>query len=332
MKKVLVTGGAGYIGCATIEELLKEGFEPVVLDSFYWGKDALKTFEDKITVIEGDCRNSRDVIYALEGVDSVIHLAGIVGEAACLANPKAHFSVNVESTRTLINCCTDPELDLTRDFLFASSCSVYGNVHGIYKEVTETTPVGPLSAYAHAKLRCEDIILSRKKEISHFHPAILRLTTIFGFSDRPRLDLVTNAFVYQAWKNKNITIHGDGKQYRSLIHVKDAARAFVDVLKAPRFMRDGRVFHVGEETNNKTVAEIAEIVKSVIPDTKITYLKDKKSDRRDYFINCKRLKNTIGWKAKWTVEDGVKDVYEKLKTMKLDWESDKYRNNTYQYV
>jgi nucleoside-diphosphate-sugar epimerase len=330
--RVLVTGGAGYIGVLTIEALLEKGHKPVVLDLFNWGREAVEPFEDQIDIIEGDCRNSRDIIYALEGVDAIIHLAGIVGEFACRSNQKAHFSINVESTRTLINCCTDPELDLVRDFIFASSCSVYGNVKGLYDEVTEDTPVAPLSAYAHAKLRSEQIILDRAKEISHFHPTILRLTTVFGWSPRPRLDLVTNLFAYNAWKNGKMTVFGDGMQYRSLIHVRDIAQALVQTLDAPRFMRDGKIFHLGEETNNKTVREIAEIVKNRLPDSTIEISDAKPTDRRDYRINCQRLKNTIGWQAQYSVADGINELIEKFETLDLDWDSWKYRNNDYKYV
>lgn len=329
--RVLVTGGAGYIGVNVVEELLKRGHKPVVLDAFFWGKESLDKIKNKIDIIEGDCRNSKDVIYALENVDSVLHLAGIVGEAACLKNHKAHFSINVESTRTLINCCTDPELDLTRDFIFSSSCSVYGNVHKMYSEVKENTPTHPLSEYASAKLRSENIILNRGKEVPHFHPTILRLSTVFGWSMRPRLDLVTNLFAYQAWKNGEITVYGDGSQYRSLVHVKDVARAFIDVLESPRFMRDGEIFHVGDKKNNKTVKEIAKTVKEILPKTKIKYLKDKKTDRRDYSINCQKIKNIIGWKAKRSVKKGIKDLINKLDDLDWNWESNKYRNNKFDY-
>ena len=328
---VLVTGGAGYIGCCVVAELLKRGHKPIVFDTFYWGKESLEPFLSKIKLMEGDCRNSRDVIYALEGVDAIIHLAGIVGEATCLINPKAHFSINIESTRTLINCCTDPELELTRDFLFASSCSVFGNVKGIYSDVTEETPTNPLSAYAHAKLRSEQIILEQGKKIPHFHPTILRLTTVFGWSERPRLDLVTNMFAYKAWKDRKITIYGDGQQYRSLLHVSDIAKAFVDTLEAPRFMRECKIFHVGEETNNKKVSEIADIVKNILPDAEIEYIKSKSTDRRDYRINCQKIKNVIGWKAQCSVEEGIKELIEKFNSLDLDWESDKYRNSSFDY-
>lgn len=330
--RVLVTGGAGYIGCLVVEELLKNNHNPVVFDAFNWGREAIEPYSDKIDIFEGDCRNSRDIIYALENIDAIIHLAGIVGEFACASNHKAHFSINVESTRTLINCCTDPELDLVRDFIYASSCSVYGNVKGLYNEVTEETPTAPLSSYAHAKLRSEKIILDQMKFTPHFHPTILRLTTVFGWSLRPRLDLVTNLFAYNAWKKGELSIFGDGLQYRSLIHVRDIARALVQTLEAPRFMRSGKIFHLGEEKNNKTVKEIAKIVKAQLPETKINMSPGQPSDRRDYRINCQKLKNIIGWEAEYSIEDGIKELIEKFETVDLDWESDKYRNSSFKYI
>lgn len=332
MAKVLVTGGAGYIGSLVTEELLARGHEVRVFDSLYWGKQGIEAIEDRIELYQGDCRNSRDIIYALEGIDAVIHLAGIVGEFACSNNPKAHFSINVESTRTIVNCCTDPEMDLVRDFFYASSCSVYGNVRGLYDEVTEGTPANPLSPYAHAKLRSEKIILDKGNEIDHFHPTVLRLTTAFGWSSRPRLDLVTNLFVYSAWKDRKISIYGDGTQFRSLVHVRDIAEAFVDMLEAPRFKRDCKIFHLGEESNNKTISEIAATVKSFLPDTEIEFSETQATDARDYRINCQKLKNIIGWEARYSVEDGVKELLEKFQKRNLDWESGQYRNSSFEYV
>lgn len=202
----------------------------------------------------------------------------------------------------------------------------------MYDEVTEETPVNPLSSYAHAKWRSERIILDRAEEVPHFHPTIMRLTTVFGWSRRPRLDLVTNLFAYKGWKDKSLTIYGDGSQYRSLIHVRDIATAFVDTLEAPRFMRSGKIFHLGEETNNKMVREIAEIVKQRLPETEINFKHGEDTDRRDYRINCQKLKNVIGWKAGYSVEDGINELVEKFETLDLPWDSDKYRNSTYDYI
>lgn len=158
------------------------------------------------------------------------------------------------------------------------------------------------------------------------------MTTVFGWSERPRLDLVTNLFAYKAWKDGKINIYGDGQQYRSLIHVRDVAKAFVDVLEAPRFMRDCQTFHVGEETNNKSVNELAEIIRNLLPGTRIEYIENEPTDRRDYRINCQKIKNIIGWKSQYFVEDGIKELIGKFESLDLDWESDKYRNSTFQYV
>ena len=129
-----------------------------------------------------------------------------------------------------------------------------------------------------------------------------------------------------------MTIFGDGQQYRSLIHVRDIARAMVQTLDAPRFMRDGKIFHVGEETNNKTVKEIAEIVLERLPDAQLEMNEGQPSDRRDYKINCQKLKNTIGWVAEYSVEDGINELIEKFESMDMDWDSWKYRNNNFKYV
>ena len=329
--RVLITGGAGYIGNLVARKLVATGHEPVILDTFNWGREALEDISSSAIIIEGDCRSSKNIIYALEGVDAVIHLGGIVGEPACKINYKAHHTINVESTRTLLSCMTNPHLDLIKDFIFLSSCSVYGNVAGLYDEVTEDTPTAPLSYYAEGKLLSEQIIWEYYRKCPHLSPTILRLTTVFGWSPRPRLDLVTNLFVYKALKEGKITIFGDGKQYRSLIHVDDVAEAVMKVFTSPRFMREGRLFHVGEESNNKTVAEIASIVKRVLPDTEIEFKTGQPTDRRDYRINCKRLQNVLGWKAKYSVEDGIVELADKLQNLEWDWESPKYRNNLFDY-
>ena len=129
-----------------------------------------------------------------------------------------------------------------------------------------------------------------------------------------------------------MTIFGDGRQYRSLIHVRDIARALVQTLNAPRFMRDRKIFHLGEEKNNKTVREIAEIVQQRLPHAAIEVSDAKPTDRRDYQINCQRLKNTIGWEALYSVADGINELVEKFESLDLDWTSWKYRNNNFKYI
>lgn len=331
MKRVLVTGGAGYIGTCVVEELLKRGHHPVIFDTFFWGREQVEQYGDRVTLIEGDIRNSRDVVYALQGVDAVIHLAGIVGQPACAINPLAHYTTNVESTHTLVNCMTDPEIGLVRDLIYCSSCSVYGNVAGRYEEVSEGTPTMPLSEYADGKLRAEQIIFNKAREVPHFSPTVLRLTTIFGWSPRPRLDLVTNLFAYKALTEGKLTIFGDGSQYRSLIHVRDVAAGLVHAMEVPRYLRDRQVFHIGEESNNVTVRHLAETVKQFVPETEIIFSSQADTDRRDYRINCTKIKNGLNWKATYSVEDGMKEMVEKLREGLIDPEAPQWRNNLYDY-
>lgn len=332
MKRILVTGGAGYIGSAVVDLLAGAGFEPVVLDTFYWGKESVAHLGDRVTLLEGDVRSSRDLIYAVQDVDAVVHLAGIVGQAACAQNPRAHFTTNVEATRTLLNCITDPEMPLVRDFIFLSSCSVYGNVAGIHDKVDEETPARPLSEYADGKLRAERAIWETAARVPHFCPTILRLTTIFGWSYRLRLDLVANMFVSKALRDGKLTIFGSGLQYRSLIHVRDVARAVLAAVTAPRYVRDRQVFHVGEEGNNVTVKDLAECVCEHVPGADIEYREQADTDRRDYRIDCQKIKNVLGWHAEYGVADGIAELAEKLRERGDELDSPAYRNDRIEYV
>ncbi len=330
--RVLVTGGAGYIGSLTVEQLLEAGHDVVVLDNFLFGKQGLDFARGKIELREGDVRNSADVAYALKGCEAVIHLAGIVGDPACRKNHIADYTTNVESTRTVINCMTDPELELVPTFIFASSCSVYGNVKGLFDEVVEGTQTNPLSLYAHGKLRSEEIIAAKAREEPRFSPTILRLTTLFGWSHRPRIDLVTNLFAYKALKEGELTLFGDGSQYRSLVHAHDVASALVAVLDAPHFARDRKTFHCGDERNNKSLKEIAELVKEQLPDTKIIFKEGAETDRRDYKINCNLIRNVLDWERSYSVEDGITDMIENLRKSGLEFDPLVHGNAAYDYV
>jgi nucleoside-diphosphate-sugar epimerase len=330
-RRILVTGGAGYIGSCVVEELLGKGYAVTVLDSFNWGDSPLQPYADRITLLRGDIRHAGDVMEALEGVDAVIHLAGIVGAPACAQNPNATFTTNVESTRTLVNCMTDPEVGLVRDLVFCSSCSVYGNVYGLYDEVHEGTPTMPLSEYAASKLRGERIIFDRAEQVPHFSPTVLRLTTIFGWSPRPRFDLVTNAFVERAYREGRITVYGGGQQYRSLIHVRDVASALVRAVDSPRYMRDRAVFHVGDDANNVAVAEIARTVAHYLPDTRIEFPDEQAGDRRDYRINCQRIRNTLNWQARYSVSAGIEELVDRLRAGAVDPVADAWHNDRFTY-
>lgn len=331
-KRVLVTGGAGYIGVATVEELLDSNYEVVVLDNFLWGRHFLDHVADRITIIEGDMRNSRDLVHALKDIHTVVHLGGIVGDPACKVNLLAHHTCNVECVSTLVNCMTDPNLHHVPELIFSSSCSVYGNVKGMYDEVTEDTPTNPLSYYADAKLRAEEIINKKAAEVPSFHPTILRLTTLFGWAPRPRIDLVTNMFVYKAIRDGGFSVFGGGHQYRSLVHVRDVARAIVHTMNTPRFIRDRKIFHVGDEGNNMPIKDIAKLIKKQIPDAKIDFPDAGEADRRDYSISCAKIRSVLGFEIKYTVDDGIAHMIKNINKHNFTYDPLIHGNAKYPYT
>ena len=138
-------------------------------------------------------------------------------------------------------------------------------------------------------------------------------------------------FVQKAMNSGKLTIFGDGAQYRSLIHVQDVANAVLTVLRAPRYVRDRQVFHVGEESNNITVKDLAECVCANVPGATIEYKAQADTDRRDYRIDCQKIKNTLDWTANYSVEDGIRELAEKLREAPVDFSQQKYRNNGYDY-
>ena len=329
--KILVTGGAGYIGSCVVEELLKNKHDVRVLDNFLWGKHSLEHLKKKIEIIYGDLRNLELLSYSLKDIDKVIHLAGIVGDPACKINPVANYTTNIESTKILLNCMMNPYLNEVRDIIFASSCSVYGNVKGIYESVDENSFTGPLSLYAQSKLLAENIIFEKAKIEQRFHPTICRITTLFGWSPRPRFDLVTNLFTLNALHKKDIILNGDGKQFRSLIHVRDVAKALVKLIDAPRYLIDRKIFHIGDERNNMTMLEIAKLVKKILPKTKIVLRKDFPTDNRDYKINCSKIRNVLNWERSYTVEQGIEDIVNNLRSKKLLFDPKIHRNDKFDY-
>jgi len=153
--RVLVTGGAGYIGCLIVEELINRGHLPVVLDTLNWGRESLKSFMNGITLIEGDCRSSKDLIYALENVDAVIHLAGIVGEPACKVNYKAHYTVNIDATRNVVQCCTDRNLDLISNFIFLSPCSIFN----LFTDIVKTLKAHSLKYLFRSRITQDGLVI-----------------------------------------------------------------------------------------------------------------------------------------------------------------------------
>jgi nucleoside-diphosphate-sugar epimerase len=330
--RVLLTGGGGYLGSCVVEQLIARRHEVRVLDNFLWGRESLEKVEEMIEIVDADIRDLRVLCKALHDIDAVVHLAGIVGEVACRDNPIAHYATNIAAVEALVNCMMESELFTVRDLIYISSCSVYGNVAELCEEVHETTPPAPLSSYAYGKLCAENIIRKKARQHPSFHPTILRLTTLFGWSSRPRLDLVTNMFCYQAVRGNSVTVNGGGTQFRSLIHVRDVAQAISVVLEAPRFIRNHRILHVGDERNNRTIKQLAETVMHYVPGSKVVMRPNVATDRRDYRVNCKMMRNLLNWEARFSVEEGIEEMIRIIQQSNIVYDPLKHSNASLVYA
>lgn len=330
--RVLVTGGAGYIGNYIVEELLERGHEVRVLDSLLFGDDALDPFKDneRLELREGDIRHIDDLSYAMEGMDAVVHMAGIVGDPACSVNEQATQSANIEATKTLVEVCKLHGIDR---LVFASTCSVYGASE--LMELNEGSVLNPLSLYAESKIDSEEIIQyethNQFGSADGITPTILRLGTIFGWSRRMRFDLVVNILTAKAVLEDDIPVFG-GEQYRPLVHVADAADAFVEVLEAPEEKVSHQVFNVGDNDLNYKIKDVGAIVEENVEGAEVRFVEHKEDDRT-YRVSFDKINHVLGWETERTIADGVQEIKEWMDEEDItDYTADDLRNSEYPYM
>lgn len=302
-KTVLVVGGAGYLGSVLSRKLLAKGFKVVVLDILAFGINPVKALRrnKRFKLIEGDIRNISTITRALVGVDAVINLAAIVGDPACKNSPEMTIETNYLANKALAEACKYNQINR---FLYASTCSVYGAMKND-KELTEESPLNPVSLYARSKIQSEEGIMSLID--GNFSPTILRMGTLYGYSPRMRFDLVVNTMTKTALQTGNIYIHGGGKQWRPLLHVEDAADAYIGCLKAPIESVRGEVFNIGSSGQNYQIIDIARIVLKHIPKTRLVF-QGEAGDPRNYFVSFKKCKRTISFAARHGVANGVAEI------------------------
>jgi len=320
-RRVLVIGGAGYIGSVMVRYLLKRGYPVSVLDSLMFGYGPLKDLDNHpaYRFFKGDARNIQDLLTAMNDVDTVVHLAAIVGDPACELDHHATIDINYEASKILVEACLHKRV---QRLLFASTCSVYGaGENG--ELLTEGSPLNPVSLYAETKLRSEEAILGKAEP--PLAVTIFRLATVFGFSYRPRFDLVVNVLTARALQDGEISIFG-GSQWRPNVHVLDVVRAFVAAIEAPKEKVDGQIFNLGSETENYRIAELGELVKQAIPETKVKSV-EAAIDKRDYRVGFDKIERTLDWTAKVSVPDGIQEIIEAHRQSKFGHYADKIYSN-----
>ncbi|MBL7056456.1 aminotransferase class I/II-fold pyridoxal phosphate-dependent enzyme [Candidatus Woesearchaeota archaeon] len=319
MKKVLITGGAGYIGSVLIELLLNKGYFVRVFDCLFFGKDPIKKYlkNKNFELIKGDIRNLESFPDLLKGIDSVVHLAALSNDPCCDVDPQDTLDINYSSSVKFAELCKKKKV---KRFIFASSCSVYGAGEDIILD--EKSDKAPVSLYAKCKIDFENKLLEMMDK--DFSPVLLRNGTIFGISPRTRFDLVVNIMTKYAVLKNQIFIVGGGLNWRPLIHVKDVAHSIVLSLEAPSDKVKGETFNVGSNDLNFQIKDIAKIFKKVMPSIEIEYAPSDK-DSRSYRVCFDKIEKVLGFKATKSIEDGIKEIAQGIKDGTLDdLESNKY--------
>ena len=308
---ILVTGGAGYVGCVLVPKLLEAGYRVIVYDLMLFGSQGLPTHPG-LRVIEGDIRDLVTFSAALPGVDSVIHLACISNDPSYELDPALSKSVNYDCFEPMVAACKAAGV---RRFIYASSSSVYGVNDA--PEVTEECPLLPLTDYSKYKGLCEPILL--RDQSSDFTTTILRPATVCGYSPRMRFDLTVNILTNHAVNRRRITVHG-GTQKRSSIHIDDLAELYVQFLEYPDELVAGAIFNAG--CGNHPVSELAKMVRRVVEAemprlAPITIETTSATDGRSYQISSRKLAERFGYVPRRTIEDAVRDLCRAFEAGKL---------------
>jgi len=294
VQKILLTGGAGYIGAMLTPLLLERGHHVTIFDNFMYGAQPVLGFSmhPHLELVKGDVRDADHLARVIKGRDWVMHLAAIVGYPACAADPFRAATTNVDGTRNVLQA-----MDKSQRLIFASTGSTYGKVIGT---ATEDAPIAPLTLYGKNKRDCEKMI--RASNIPH---TILRFATVFGSSPRLRLDLLINDFVYQALHSKQIVLF-EGHFRRTFLHCSDAAGVYPFAIEHFEEMI-GNVYNVGDESMNFTKKQVAHKIREYVN----YYLHEADvgtdPDQRDYEVDYSRLKR-LGYFANVTLDQGIQEL------------------------
>jgi len=310
--RVLVTGGAGYIGAVLCAELLAAGHAVVVLDRFFWGREPLAGLD--VTCIAGDLRALQPAW--LDGIEAVCHLGGLSNDPTAEYDPRANWEMNALATERLVAACKARGI---RRFTFASSASIYdaeAGEAGLERSpimCDETTDVAPRGAYSLSKRHAERTILAASDDT--FKPVVFRQGTVYGYSPRMRFDLVVNTFIKDAVVNRRLYLHGGGWMWRPLVDVIDVARVHVAALAAPEDALAGQIYNVMEE--NYQIRQLAMLVAGSLallePKLPVELVEATAPALvRNYRMSNAKLTRALGFTPSRTVLESIRDMLERL--------------------
>jgi len=304
--KILVTGGAGYIGSILVPDLLKKNHEVIVVDNFIYNQTSLLDccYNENLTIIRGDIRNRNIISKHLRNVDAIFPLACMTGAPLCEKDPIAAKTVNFDAVKMILELRSKDQL-----IIFPTTNSGYGiGEKGIY--CTEKTPLNPISLYGRLKVETEKMLLDAGNCIT------LRLATVFGISPRMRLDLLVNDFTYRAVTDHCLVLF-ESHFKRNYIHVRDVAKAFIHCLDNFDKLKD-EPYNVGLSNANLSKWELCEEIKKQIPNFYFTEAKiGEDPDKRDYIASNKKIEST-GFKPDYLLQQGIAELIKGYRVIKIN--------------
>jgi len=299
MQKVLITGGAGYLGSVLTEVLLSKGYKVTVLDSLVYKQLSLTSFchNENFNILVGDVRDTKLLTSLVETHDIIIPLAAIVGMPACKKDPELTVTVNYQQIKNIVEI-----IQPSQKLLVPNTNSQYGSSERI---ITEDSPFNPLSLYAKTKCDAEKRVLELGNGIS------LRLATVFGVSYRQRMDLLVNDFVYRAFTDEFLVLF-ESHFLRNYVHVRDVAKAFVHLIENYSTCNNNS-FNVGLTSANMSKLQLAQKVKEYVPNLTIIEEQFKEDfDKRNYVVSNEKLEKT-GWFCDYSLDAGIKELLQAYK-------------------
>jgi nucleoside-diphosphate-sugar epimerase len=321
--KVIITGGAGYLGSILTALLLAEGHQVRVLDSLAHGGESLlgAWCHPGFEFVRGDIRDRATMKAAVSGRDAVVHLAAIVGDPACARNPDLAREVNLDASLQLIE--ESKQAGVAR-FVFASTCSNYGRMKDADRYVDEESDLSPVSLYAETKVAVEMALL-KSRDNNGWSPTPLRFATIYGVSPRMRFDLTVNEFTLEMLTRKHLKVFGE-QFWRPYVHVRDAARGIAMVLQSPTAKVAGRVFNVGATDQNFQKQQLVELIQPYAPDAMVEFV-PKAEDPRDYRVSFSRIAGELGFETSRSVPEGIAEIARLVSERIIgEFDHSRYRN------
>lgn len=317
IKKILVSGGAGYVGSTLVPLLLNNNYQVAVIDNLSFGGQSLLNawHHPCFKFMKVDITSFKDLEQAFESeaFDAVIHLAAIVGDPACSKLPDRAQATNWNGSLNMLDLSIKHKI---KRFIFASTCSNYGKMPDPDGYVDETSALSPVSLYAELKVRFENVLLRELARKEEFSPVCLRFATVYGASPRMRFDLTVNEFTKELALGRQLEVFGE-RFWRPYCHVYDIARAIMLVLSRDKESVAYNVFNVGDSGENYQKKLIVDEIKKFIPDVSVKYV-NKNEDPRDYKVSFEKIKKELGFKVSKKLPDGIEELIRLIKNKVIE--------------